>query len=266
MQQGLADREVHVHLLTSGPAPDGLALAGWALDAAERARMARLRRPADQWLYVCAHTLLRRVLSGCAAVDPTDWRFEAGRDGKPALSRRHHAGLQHLRFNLSHCPGLVAVAVARDREVGVDVEHVDGMHDPAGLATMILTPEERLLWNQTEPTDLARRHFLLERWTLKEAALKAMGFGLGRVEPHRFGVVQVSGSAWQVQPFDGHPQPHLHWHVRTAPVAPPHRLAIACERFEGEPAPPMFMHHWTPEHLRPEPGPSLPSPIPHPIA
>lgn len=248
-KQELADREVHAHLLPIPPVPDLTPSDCPLLDNAERARVARLRRPADRWLYVCAHTLLRRVLSGYASVEPADWRFETGRDGKPALCRHHHPGLQPLRFNLSHCPGLVAVVVARGREVGVDVEHVDGLQDPAELAPTILTPQEWPLWEQTEPADLARRQFLLARWTLKEAALKAMGFGLGRIEPHRFGVVQVSASEWQVLPFEGHPQPHEHWAVCTAPVDPPHRLAIACARFRGEPAPTVLVNHWAVEQL-----------------
>lgn len=250
MQQALVHREVQVHLLVVPPEQRLTGSVLWALDAAERARVARLRRPADQWLYLCAHTLLRRVLSGHAPVEPPDWRFETRREGKPALCRHHHPGLQSLRFNLSHCPGLVAVVVAHDREVGVDVEHVDGLHDPAGLATAILTPDEQRLWDQTEPSDLARRHFLLERWTLKEAALKAMGFGLGRIEPSRFGLTAEPGSAWRVLPFDGHPQPDAHWWVCTAPVEPPHRLAIAGERLQGESTPPLLVNHWTVEHLR----------------
>jgi 4'-phosphopantetheinyl transferase len=251
MQKGLVDREVQVHLLVVPPQQNLAGSALWALDADERARVARLRRPADQWLYVCAHTLLRRVLSDCAQVEPTDWRFESGHDGKPALCRHHHPGLQSLRFNLSHCPGRVAVVVARDREVGVDVEHVDGLHDPAGLATTILTPAECHLWDQTEPSDLVRRHFLLECWTLKEAALKAMGFGLGRIEPNRFGLTPEPGSAWRVLPFDGHPQPHTHWWVCTAPVDPPHRLAIAGECLQGESLPTLLVNHWTVEQLHP---------------
>ncbi|MDZ7856963.1 4'-phosphopantetheinyl transferase family protein [Sphaerotilus sp.] len=251
MQQGLGDRQVQVHLLAVPPEEDAATSARWALDTAERERLARLRRPADQWLYLCAHTLLRRVLSDCAPVSPPDWRFETGHAGKPALCRHHHPGLQSLRFNLSHCPGLVAVVVARGREVGVDVEHVDGLHDPAGLATMVLTPDEWRLWDQTEPSDLVRRHFLLERWTLKEAALKAMGFGLGRIEPSRFGLMPETGSAWRVLPFEGHPQPHVHWWVCTEPVDRPHRLAIAGERLQGEQLPALLVKHWTVDHLHP---------------
>lgn len=250
MQKEFMRHDVHVHLLAAPGVQEMDGSTWWVLDDAERARVVRLRRPADQWLHACAHTLLRHVLSGHAPVDPAEWRFERARDGKPALCHRHHPGLHPLRFNLSHCPGLVAVVVAHDREVGVDVEHVDGLHDPAGLASTILTPQEWRLWDETEPTDLARRHFLLERWTLKEAALKAMGFGLGRIELDRFGLVQASGSEWLLLPFDGHSQPHQHWTVCTSPVAPPHRLAIAWERLPGEPDPAVRRHHWTTEHLR----------------
>jgi 4'-phosphopantetheinyl transferase len=234
-QGDVRHREVHVHLLAIPAARSMDGAEGWALDATERARVARLRRPADQWLYACAHTLLRRVLSDCAPIAPADWRFEAGRDGKPALCRHHHPGRHHLRFNLSHCPGLVAAVVAHDREVGIDVEPMEGLHDLPGLAAMILTPDEWRRWEQVGPSDLARRHFLLDRWTRKEATLKAMGWGLGRIDPHRFSLGADCGQANESP-----------WWDCTAPVDPPHHcLAVAGERLPGESLPTIRLHHWT---------------------
>ena len=130
VQKEFARHDVHVHLLAIPDVQEVDPSTSCVLDEAERACVIRLRRPADQWLYVCARTLLRRVLSGHAPVEPADWRFETGRDGKPALCRRHYLRVHSLRFNLSHCAGLVAVA--HDWEIGVNVAHVDGLHDPAG--------------------------------------------------------------------------------------------------------------------------------------
>ena len=33
------------------------------------------------------------------------------------------SGAHPLRFNVSHSQGLAAIAIARDREVGIDIEH-----------------------------------------------------------------------------------------------------------------------------------------------
>jgi len=254
--QGRARDAVHVHLM---PMPAGRGV-DWSLrpelDVSERARVQRLRRPADQQLFAGAHVLLRWALSHHAAADPSDWRFETARDGKPALCHRHHPMLQHLRFNLSHCAGLVAVAVTLDREVGVDVEEVDAMRDQVGMADMILTSDERALWSRIvpvdpgEPTDLARRRFLLERWTLKEAALKAMGIGLGGVEPNQFSLVHGPEAGWQLQAFEGDPQPDRRWFLATGPAGPAHGLAVACERRPGERAPAVVLTQWQ------MPGPS----------
>ena len=116
------------------------------LDESERARAMRLRRPADLVLFIRAHALLRRVLSRHAPIDPARWRLVRAEAGKPALCPQQHPALQALRFNLSHCAGLVAVALAWEREIGVDVEPVDALQPDEALARTLLAPGEWRHW------------------------------------------------------------------------------------------------------------------------
>ncbi len=80
-----------------------------------------------------------------------------------------------LRFNISHTDGLIACAVTIGREVGVDVEHVGRRltHDVAGR---FFAPRE-VADLRALPDDEQQRVFF-DYWTLKEAYIKARGFGL----------------------------------------------------------------------------------------
>jgi 4'-phosphopantetheinyl transferase len=142
------------------------------LDAEERARMERFLFERDRRLYLAAHVLLRRTLSRHAGVDPAAWRFTAEDGGKPVLAGP--APVPPLRFNLSHCRGLVGCAVARDREIGVDVEAVAEM--PHDLIDRISSPAEAAALRALPAAAQPERFFTL--WTLKEAYVKARGLGL----------------------------------------------------------------------------------------
>jgi 4'-phosphopantetheinyl transferase len=81
-----------------------------------------------------------------------------------------------LDFNLSHTPGLAAVAVSRATCVGVDAETIDRSGEHLELADRYFSPEEaRSL--RALPPELRLWRFL-ELWTLKEAYAKACGMGL----------------------------------------------------------------------------------------
>jgi 4'-phosphopantetheinyl transferase len=140
------------------------------LDEAEHRRAMRFRNPADLLSYSAAHALLRMVLSRRAGVEPTELRFSTGRGGKPFLK-------SGPSFSLSHSRGIVAVAVAEDAELGVDVETVPRQRAAGALVASAFCEDEAALLAATG--DEARRQTLfLELWTLKEAFAKAVGQGL----------------------------------------------------------------------------------------
>ena len=142
------------------------------LDADERARMGRFMFERDRQLFLAAHALVRRTLSRHADVDPAAWRFAAEEGGRPVLAGP--APVPPLCFNLSHCRGLVACAIARDRHVGVDVERVAEL--PRDLIDSITSPAEAAALRSLPAEAQAERFFTL--WTLKEAYVKARGQGL----------------------------------------------------------------------------------------
>lgn len=158
------------------PAP----AAGW-LDPDESARAGAFRFAADRQSYIAAHALLRATLSeafatGSGEPPPSGWRFRAGTHGKPELVAGQVAG--HACFNLSHSRGMVAVAIAADCEVGIDVEALARrVSDDAAIARRHFTPgEQAALERRADPVE--RRRTFLELWTAKEAFIKATGRGL----------------------------------------------------------------------------------------
>lgn len=171
---------------------------GWwaCLDEGERARAARFKFPADRLASIAAHGLLRHALSRRdPSREPSAWRFSTGANGKPHLEG------SRLRFNLSHCRELVAVAIAEDVEVGVDVEPIDPRHATDDVAQRVYGPNELLdLARAAQPVD---RFF--ERWTLKESWVKATGIGISddlpgfelRIEPGRAFVERGDPRPWQ---------------------------------------------------------------------
>jgi 4'-phosphopantetheinyl transferase len=83
--------------------------------------------------------------------------------------------LDGLHFNASDSGELVVVALATT-EIGVDLEIRRRLRDPWRLARRICT-EDELRQLQTVAED-ELNDMLLRLWTVKEAALKAVGTGL----------------------------------------------------------------------------------------
>jgi len=144
------------------------------LSTDEHERMARLVFERDRHRFLLTRALVRTMLSRYAAVAPADWQFIANVHGRPEILDRP-AGVPDLRFNLSHTDGLIACAVTIGREVGVDVEHV-GRRLTQDVAARFFAPAE-VAHLQSLPDDQQERVFF-DYWTMKEAYIKARGFGL----------------------------------------------------------------------------------------
>ncbi|ASC69573.1 4'-phosphopantetheinyl transferase HetI [Halomicronema hongdechloris C2206] len=146
------------------------------LDAQERWRYERCRFPQHRHEYLVAHALLRSCLSRYGEQPPQDWRFSTNAYGRPEIQVEQ--GAPPRRFNLSHTEGLVACAITRAAEVGIDVEHGGQpvrAGDLAAIAVANFAPVE--LAELARLTGIAWRHRFFDVWTLKEAYIKAQGLG-----------------------------------------------------------------------------------------
>ena len=144
------------------------------MSADEQARMARLIFERDRRRFLLTRALVRTMLSRYANVPPAQWSFVENVHGRPEIVDRP-SGVPDLRFNISHTDGLIACAVTIGREVGVDVEHIGRRltHDVAGR---FFAPSE--VHDLTRLPDEEQQRVFFDYWTLKEAYIKARGFGL----------------------------------------------------------------------------------------
>jgi 4'-phosphopantetheinyl transferase len=141
---------------------------------AEREQAERFAFNRHRQQYVLAHGLVRAALSRSAPeVDPTAWRFDRGRYGRPVIA--HPQSTEPLCFSLSHTDGLVACVVSPCKSVGIDVEATDRPTTPLEIAETFFSPEE-LADLLALPLPQRKERFF-DYWTLKEAYTKARGMG-----------------------------------------------------------------------------------------
>jgi 4'-phosphopantetheinyl transferase len=140
----------------------------------EAQQQARYRFAAGRKEYLVTRALVRSVLSAYAPVLPKDWQFIRNKHGRPEIAGP--AGAPRLRFNLSNTRGLIVCLVARDRELGVDVEDIQRHGETVAVADRFFSPSESAELMR-QPVHRQRDRFF-DYWTLKEAYIKARGMGL----------------------------------------------------------------------------------------
>jgi 4'-phosphopantetheinyl transferase len=155
------------------PLDDGASFDALAnvLDDHERHRADRLIHPRDRRRFVAAHGLMRIVLGRYTDRPPASLRFQRHAYGKPRLADQSHG----LRFNLSHTGGIALLAIARRREVGIDIEE----HRPIAalkFARRFFSPNEHAALCAFAPGE--RESAFYRCWVRKESFVKALGRGL----------------------------------------------------------------------------------------
>lgn len=141
-------------------------------DEHKRAERFLVEEPRRQFIF--GRALLRQLLGACLNTAPSALSFYYRPRGKPVLEQSASCG--DLSFNLSHSGQLVVIALARDREVGVDLEWFHSHTDWSLLAERIFSVRE-LREIRSLPVSKQREAFF-NGWTRKEAYLKATGEGL----------------------------------------------------------------------------------------
>jgi 4'-phosphopantetheinyl transferase len=129
----------------------------------------------DRNSYLATRILCRSTLSRWAAVEPAALIFESDRHGRPEIVGPPEAA--SIDFNLSNTAGMVVIAVARSRAIGVDVEALERLESSLSVAERMFAREE---WDDIRLCpEATRSERFAAYWTLKEAYGKARGLGLG---------------------------------------------------------------------------------------
>lgn len=220
----LAEDEVHVWRVALGADAGAIGRGLQLLSDEERARAARFHQAADRERYVAAHAALRSVLAGYLGARPAELGIGARAGCKPRLL----APLDgvDLRFSLAHAGQWALCAVARGREVGVDLEPYGRSDDLVETVLHALAPDERRMLANVPVAQREACFFRL--WTCKEAYLKATGEGLSR-PLDSFAIGGVVEGAPRLLWVRDHPDAAERWSLLPLDVQPGYAAALVAE-------------------------------------
>lgn len=125
--------------------------------------------------YLVGRYLLKTLLAYYLEKAPEDILITRGKYGKPYLSVEKTALPFEIKFNLSHSNGMVVCALTPGRDLGVDVEQIDG--DILEIAERYFSLNE-LRYISTKVLVADKNEAAYKIWTMKEAFLKLIGLGL----------------------------------------------------------------------------------------
>lgn len=140
------------------------------LDAHEQTRVSRQRMPRERRVRAVAYAMHRLLLARALDCDPADVPLYRDASGCPQLE----GGVAWT--SLSHAGSLLALAIAADGPVGVDIEPASRAGAIGDIAGSVCHPREWDVLASWPATPRAAA--LLELWVRKEAVLKAAGVGL----------------------------------------------------------------------------------------
>jgi len=196
-----------------------------SLSPEERARAERFAFEDARVRFIAAHGMLRTIVGRYVNERPGALTFTSGRHGKPSLAGVRGA-FEKVRFNLAHSDDSALIAIAHNREVGIDLERIRDNVESLKLAERFFSPSEfeRL---RHLPHDQANRLFFT-LWTCKEAYLKAIGTGLS-LDLDRCEVLLVPDELMARVRLLGESRPHEECLVRTLTLGPDYAGAVAAE-------------------------------------
>ena len=188
------------------------------LSVDERSRADRFHFPDDRRRYIVARGTLRHLLGRRLEHAPKEIEFCYGEYGKPSIVSDRvaagDAGNCNFHFNVSHSGELALCALSGHRRVGVDIEKLKSIQRLDSMMERCLSQYE-LSQVKNEPD---QAHAFLQRWTCKEAYLKAIGLGLSQsmqaveveISPLKLiRLPQDCASGWQLHPIKNVPESYV---------------------------------------------------------
>ena len=171
--------------------------------------------------FLIGRGMARAMLSEVTGIAPGDWRFSEGAHGRPEIASPDTP----FRFNLAHSHGMIACAVAKNRDIGVDVEFLDRPDSSHDVAKRVCSEDE--LADIEAAPEAGRKERFLVYWTLKEAYLKARGLG---ISVHLADVAfTVNGGEPKFVPAGSLADADTRWLFRLAQPGPRHMISVAVD-------------------------------------
>jgi 4'-phosphopantetheinyl transferase len=196
-----------------------------SLSPDELDRAARLHFARDRRHFIVARAILRDILARYLDQPPAELRFSYSAHGKPSLARNWDSA--GLRFNKSHASNLAVYAIARNREVGIDVERIEPKWAVGEIANKFFARNEISKLHSLQESIGPEAFF--DCWTRKEAYVKARGAGL-----------QIALDSFEVSLAPGEQPRFLSegefgWSLKAIPLDRDYVAAIAVEGHDWRP-------------------------------
>lgn len=207
-------------------AADSVLLRSFLLpDELERHARFASRQTANTWL--AARAGLRFLLGRYLDENVRALIIKTGPNGKPFVENHFQ-----LCFNISHS-GSIAVIAITDRDVGIDVEHLERQVDTAAVLRRFFSPAEQASYAQYQQTD--PRCTFFRGWTRKEAVLKATGEGIAGLAHNEISFAPALPHAMQT--YRNSAETAHTWFFHEFEPAPGYIAALACQ------SPPLQIKH-----------------------
>jgi 4'-phosphopantetheinyl transferase len=207
------------------------------LSAEEAAECETSSDPVSKELRQVARAFTRTVLSRYIGSQtlPSSLVFERNQHGKPEIIHPKAS----LRFNLTHTPGLVGLAVTKRADVGLDAESINRKikGNALKLAQRRFADLEIEQLERVQGDTNAQAALFIKLWTLKEAYVKAIGKGIGAPPGLRGFSFSLNGPSCELL-FDQKMGHHVEtndarearWHFALMQPLDGYLAAVCCEK------------------------------------
>jgi 4'-phosphopantetheinyl transferase len=220
----LSSDDVHVWCASLEQPAERVRRLAQMLSSDETSRAGRFRFERDRRRFIVGRGVLRAILCRYLSIGPSQLRFSYGEHGKPSLPAGF--GGDALRFNLAHSHELALYAFARDREIGIDLEHVHPLSDAEEIAARFFSVRENTELEAVP--DCRKLEAFFTYWTCKEAYIKATGDGLAQ-DLDQFEVSLAPAGSARLLSVEGAPEEAARWSLKTLAPSTSYVAAVAVE-------------------------------------
>lgn len=138
----------------------------------ELKKIQQYKNEKDRHNALVTRAFIRLILSSYVDISPQDWSFSKNEHGKPQVTQNSIL----LRFNLSHNNDLIICAICLDQEIGCDIERYDRKVNISAISKRFYSKHEHAYLNKLCESEKQKQ--FIQLWTLKEAFVKATGYGI----------------------------------------------------------------------------------------
>ncbi|MBF0138404.1 MAG: 4'-phosphopantetheinyl transferase superfamily protein [Magnetococcus sp. DMHC-1] len=176
--QFISDNEIHIWFKRLDPSPFQINTLYVFLSKEEQQRADRFHYAKHRIEYIVAHSFLRFLLGRYLITSPTSVHFHITPYGKPYLKATLDGSKPPLYFSLSHSGEWGVVAIARNNDLGVDLEKIRPAHplERLDFAQRFFSNDEFANLKKLPEEQVNTAFFAC--WTRKEAYIKCLGVGL----------------------------------------------------------------------------------------